>query len=315
MEQDVRFDIDPHVIKQLGKELITDEMTALMELVKNAYDADANYVSVEIDTEGTYEGEKLQYPHHKGYIVIEDDGFGMDEATILKSWLTISYSNKRAVGGVKPKTPAGRTPLGEKGLGRLSTQRLANVCEIFTMKAEEPQRLHIAFNWEDFENVDTLSKVPVVLNRMAGKSKGTKLVLSGLIDGGVWKGDSLEKFKGSISQMISPYAETRPFEVYLRVNGQSIDLVKENKNLRELALTKYEFCFDGTDLTIKGKIKPLKLMGNRKDEYNTFVAPDNGKKFCDYFFEKNTDATIKRGRGKYLLEFERKYNFYLNSAT
>lgn len=311
MEQDVRFDIDPHVIKQLGKELITDEMTALMELVKNAYDADANYVSVEIDTEGTYEGEKLQYPHHKGYIVIEDDGFGMDEATILKSWLTISYSNKRAVGGVKPKTPAGRTPLGEKGLGRLSTQRLANVCEIFTMK-EEPQRLHIAFNWEDFENVDTLSKVPVVLNHMAGKSKGTKLVLSGLIDGGVWKGDSLEKFKGSISQMISPYAETRPFEVYLRVNGQSIDLVKENKNLRELALTKYEFCFDGTDLTIKGKIKPLKLMGNRKDEYNTFVAPDNGKKFCDYFFEKNTDATISRGRGEYLLEFERKYNFYFD---
>ena len=66
---------------------------------------------------------------------------------------------------MKPKTPAGRTPLGEKGLGRLSTQRLAAVCEIFTRKAEAPQRLHIAFNWEDFENVDALSKVPVVLNR------------------------------------------------------------------------------------------------------------------------------------------------------
>lgn len=312
MEQNIRFDIDPHVIKQLGKELISDEITALMELVKNSYDADASYVSIEINTEGTYGGEKLQFPHHKGYIVIEDDGFGMDDATILKSWLTISYSNKRAVGGVKPKTPAGRTPLGEKGLGRLSTQRLANICEIFTMKAEASQRLHIAFNWEDFENVDALSKVPVVLNRLDGDNKGTKLVLSNLMDGNVWKGDSLEKFKGSISQMISPYAETRPFEVYLTVNGQSFDLVKENENLRELALTKYDFCFDGTDFIIKGRIKPLKLMGNKKDEYNAFIAPDKGKKFCDYFFGKNTDTTIKRGQGKYLLEFERKYNFHFD---
>lgn len=98
MEQNIRFDIDPHVIKQLGKELISDEITALMELVKNSYDADANYVSIEINTEGTYEGEKLQYQYHKGYIVIEDDGFGMDEATILKSWLTISYSNGLLMG-------------------------------------------------------------------------------------------------------------------------------------------------------------------------------------------------------------------------
>ncbi len=312
MEQNIRFDIDPHVIKQLGKELISDEITALMELVKNSYDADASYVSIEINTEGNYEGEKLQYPHHKGYIVIEDDGFGMDEATILKSWLTISYSNKRAVNGVKPKTPAGRTPLGEKGLGRLSTQRLAAVCEIFTRKAEAPQRLHIAFNWEDFENVDALSKVPVVLNRWPEGKKGTKLVLSNLMDGNVWKGESLEKFKGSISQMISPYAETRPFEVYLKVNGQNFDLIKENKQLRELALTKYEFSFDGKELKISGKVKPLKLLGNKKEEYHAFIAPDNGKKFCDYFFEKNSDATIWRGEGKYLLEFERKYNFYFD---
>lgn len=312
MDQNIRFDIDPHVIKQLGKELISDEMTALMELVKNSYDADASYVSIEINTEGNYEGEKLQYPYHRGFIVIEDDGFGMDEATILKSWLTISYSNKRAVDGVKPKTPAGRTPLGEKGLGRLSTQRLANVCEIFTRKADALQRLHIAFNWEDFENVDALSQVPVVLNRWPGGNKGTKLVLSNLMDGNVWKGDGLERFKGSISQMISPYAETRPFEVYLRVNGQNFDLVKENKKLRELALTKYEFSFDGKELKISGKIKPLKLIGSKKEEYNAFIAPDNGKKFCDYFFEKYSDATIQRGHGKYLLEFERKYNFYFD---
>ena len=45
-----RFDINPHVIRQLGEELVPDEMTALVELVKNAYDADADYVKIDINT-------------------------------------------------------------------------------------------------------------------------------------------------------------------------------------------------------------------------------------------------------------------------
>ena len=50
---DVKFDINPHVIRQLGAELVSDEVTALMELIKNSYDADASYVRIVIDTEGT----------------------------------------------------------------------------------------------------------------------------------------------------------------------------------------------------------------------------------------------------------------------
>ncbi len=130
---DVRFDINPHIVRQLGGELVPDDITALMELVKNAYDADSPYVRISINTKEPYEEESLKYPNNKGYIVIEDGGFGMNETVILKSWLTISYSQKRAdENNVKPKTPLGRTPLGDKGLGRLSTQRLADCCEIFT---------------------------------------------------------------------------------------------------------------------------------------------------------------------------------------
>src|SRR5690554_5801817 len=133
-KQKYHFDITPHIVKQLGEQLVPDEVTALLELIKNSYDADASYVSIEINTNGEYTKEKLFYPNRKGFIVVEDDGFGMDEKTIMKSWLLISYSNKRALNGVKEKTPNGRTPLGEKGLGRLSTQRLADICEIFTKK-------------------------------------------------------------------------------------------------------------------------------------------------------------------------------------
>ena len=44
-----KFDINPHVIRQLGAELVSDQVTALMELIKNSYDADASYVKIEIN--------------------------------------------------------------------------------------------------------------------------------------------------------------------------------------------------------------------------------------------------------------------------
>ena len=159
---DNQFDINPHVIRQLGEELVPDEMTALMELIKNAYDADASYVKIDINTEGIYTEEQLTYPTHKGYIVVEDSGIGMNDEAIEKSWLTISYSNKRAgADGIKKKTKKDRTPLGDKGLGRLSTQRLADNCEIFTTPEGGSNRYHVAFDWREFDKVQRLSQVPV----------------------------------------------------------------------------------------------------------------------------------------------------------
>ena len=109
INQKYHFDITPHIVKQLGEQLVSDEITALLELIKNSFDADATYVSIEINTTGQYTKEKLFYPNHRGFIVVEDDGFGMSENTIMKSWLLISYSQKRELKEAKKKTPGGRT--------------------------------------------------------------------------------------------------------------------------------------------------------------------------------------------------------------
>ena len=105
INQKYHFDITPHIVKQLGEQLVSDEITALLELIKNSFDADATYVSIEINTTGQYTKEKLFYPNHRGFIVVEDDGFGMSENTIMKSWLLISYSQKRELKEAKKKTP------------------------------------------------------------------------------------------------------------------------------------------------------------------------------------------------------------------
>jgi len=258
---DNQFDINPHVIRQLGEELVPDEMTALMELIKNAYDADASYVKIDINTEGIYTEEQLTYPTHKGYIVVEDSGIGMNDEAIEKSWLTISYSNKRAgADGIKKKTKKDRTPLGDKGLGRLSTQRLADNCEIFTTPEGGSNRYHVAFDWREFDKVQRLSQVPVQVEATpAGTTKGTKLVLTNLLSTEVWKGDRLETFKNKIVQVLTPFSEVRKFYVYVTVNGESIDVMKKLDIILSLCQSSYEFSFDGESLTVSGVIKPNKL--------------------------------------------------------
>ncbi len=291
-----RFDINPHIVRQLGGELVPDDITALMELVKNAYDADSPYVRININTKGSYNDEDLRYPNNRGYIVIEDGGFGMDEATILKSWLTISYSKKRAdENNIKEKTPAGRTPLGDKGLGRLSTQRLADCCEIFTCSDGSNEKLHVAFDWREFDKADQLSKVPVFFERVStSQGKGTKLILTNLHRPATWEGDELATLKGQLSQLISPFIENRPFLVYMTVNGESINIVQEFTDLINVSLATYSFSFDGKFLEISGSIKAPKLIGNNtesKDNYRVYIEADNGKKFARYFLDKKKDST------------------------
>jgi signal transduction histidine kinase len=296
VQKDPRFDINPHVIRQLGAELVTDQVTALMELIKNSYDADANYVKVTIDTQGTLLEDELFHKKHKGYIVVDDDGFGMDRKTILKSWLIISYSNKREINGIKPKTPKGRTPLGDKGLGRLSTQRLADICEIFTKK-KDGETLHVGFDWNDFDKVSKLSDVNVDFqNATLNKKEGTRLVLLNLSDKKAWEGTNLERFKALLCQLISPYKENRPFQVYLKINGESINLDQESEKLQKLSLTDIQFKYQDKLFSWYADISMRKLIGNDFDSYEKLILSDNGKRFIDSFFKdkKGRSSNFRR---------------------
>lgn len=307
MSNDYHFDITPHIVKQLGEQLVSDEVTALLELIKNSYDADANYVSIDINTKGQYTDENLIFPKHKGYIAVEDDGFGMNKETILKSWLLISYSKKREQKAKNIKTPGGRTPLGEKGLGRLSTQRLADICEILT-NTNKTEGTHLAFNWKDFEKEERLSDVEIQSKKYNPIIKnGTKLILTNLNHSEVWEGKNLERFKGFVSQIISPYKENRPFDVYLTVNNEVIDLEKINDDLRDLAISKFKFSFDSKKVKISGKTKLTKFVGNKKEIFEDFLQSDNGKKFYEFLNESAYNDILLSDKNNYFLELENEF--------
>lgn len=308
------FDIHASVVLQLGEKLITDEAQALVELVKNAYDADANYARVIVDTEANPE-DGAYYKDAAGFISIEDDGIGMDEDTIERGWLTVSNSPKREMKRKELTTERGRTPLGDKGLGRLCAQRLASNVEIFTRPKGSAVEYHVAFSWDSFleENV-SLTQVPVLFEEIEPQRvQGTKLVISGLKDIDTFKGSSTNDLKVKLSQLISPYKEIRDFKVAAIVNGKRLDLAEFGVDLKKAAILNYKLNFDEKELKIKGKAKleffkpDLRDEEERKQDYRSFIEQNEGNNFFDFLAAQGQSERfqLKKSReDNWYIEFE-----------
>ena len=129
----VHFKVSPRVIFQLGESLISDEIQALVEIIKNSYDADASFVKIEIDSSENNE------------IIITDNGKGMNYEELISSWLHIANSSKRTQRLENRLTEKNRMPLGDKGLGRLGLQIIGSDLYIET-KAENDSTYNLSIN-------------------------------------------------------------------------------------------------------------------------------------------------------------------------
>lgn len=281
------FDISAAVVRQLGEELVSDEVTAIVELVKNAYDADATYAHVVVNSKAAPDLLDTRFPKAVGYITVEDDGMGMDRADITGGWLVISLSQKRIAKAKSERTPKGRTPLGDKGLGRLSTQKLGHNLELVTRKDGTDDTLHVAFSWRAFTEDKSLGAVPVSMDVAAkARSKGTLLLASDLRNPAVWQGTARDKLSRDLAQIISPFEQTRSFLVTLEIDGAEVDLSGISSQTRRAAAATFTIDFDGDRLVLKGRIKLSKFRGNQGGDELAFfekkVTPSRGRDFFDY---------------------------------
>lgn len=289
------FRVHTSVVFQLGESLISDVVQALVELVKNAYDADATFARVIVDTKEPPPAQS-RYPNASGYILIEDDGSGMDSQTIENGWLTISDSKKRQQKKEKKLTVLGRTPLGDKGLGRLGTQRLGHNLEIFTRPEKSDVEYHVAFSWRDFQTATQFSEVPIfVRTSPATRSFGTTLLISDLRDRNYWSLDAADKLQEDLSKMISPYREVRSFRVAATVNGARLDLAEFTEKVRETAQLRYRVDFNGETFSINGKAR-LNFFRPEKEEdriqFKYLVEADDGKAFYDFLSKKKLASAL-----------------------
>jgi signal transduction histidine kinase len=286
-ERKEHFEIHASVVFQLGESLITSPVQALLELIKNSYDADATFCKVSVITSDA-PPVGTRFSNAGGWIVVEDDGIGMDLSDIKLGWLTISNSRKRQFKKRKELTARGRTPLGDKGLGRLGTQRLGANLEMVTRKADGEQ-YSLAIPWNDFRTEDQLSNIAVpVRTEKAAPGHGTTLIISDLGDLSVWQGAGILQLERQLSQLISPYQEVREFTILVTADGNRIELAEIGPQLRNAAQVHYDITFNGL-LEVNGRAKLSYFRPGKEPERTMFqqsVEADDGAAFYEFLQQR-----------------------------
>ena len=107
-----------NVLRHLGFGLYSNVAAVLSEVVANAWDADAENVSISIDASD-------------GHVIIEDDGHGMTVHDANDKYLTVGYERRKS----ERRTPVlDRPVMGRKGIGKLSLFSIARSVEVHTVK-------------------------------------------------------------------------------------------------------------------------------------------------------------------------------------
>ncbi|TAM83234.1 MAG: sensor histidine kinase [Candidimonas sp.] len=277
--------VGAHVLVQLGSELVTDVEQAILECVKNAYDADAPGCKIDIDTrevgfkleegpvnkywgfDGSTESvtveilgkdgqpltirpaadnvEVIRKLNYTGRITIEDKGDGLEPSQLQSSWLVISRSSKRsAADGRKSKTRKGRTPLGDKGLGRLGSMKLGDILRIETATSASTTLAVAEFRWADCNAARTVDQIPVFIASLPNDThfKGTRVSVLGLRDLPEWRRkDRVAEITRSLARLISPFEATSTFPVGITLDGNDQSLVSVTDELLKRAVAEFEF--------------------------------------------------------------------------
>jgi signal transduction histidine kinase len=184
VDAEFRFRPSARLQRFLGRELIADPNVAIIEFVKNSYDAGAAHVLIEFSLGRT-----------PTTLTIADDGVGMSTKQFAENWMRPGFSQK-----VKQTSPrnvpahampaqaraARRVPVGEKGIGRLAAGRLGEVLDVYTRRATNQPWLHVHFRWSDFDDMNmALDEVPIAHDYETAPvdppySSGTIVVISEL---------------------------------------------------------------------------------------------------------------------------------------
>jgi signal transduction histidine kinase len=181
---------------------------ALVELAKNAFDADAREATI-----------TLHHPDNPEAACIElcDDGVGMDLDTLLHAWLEPATEHKRQ-GGRKRRTALGRYPLGEKGVGRFAADKLGTEMELVTRSRGEQQEIRLAICWDQFDTGKYLDEIVNTWEVRApevfkGSTHGTRIRLAQLRI--PWDVARVTRVRDGLARLVSPFSTAYDFHVNL----------------------------------------------------------------------------------------------------
>ncbi len=239
MKEKLIFKPRSRLLLQLGDQLIRNESIALLELIKNSYDADASVAKIIIkNVDNSEEGE----------IIIEDNGYGMTPKIIKNVWMEPGNDYKDQIIKQLKRTPKfGRLPLGEKGIGRFAVHKLGDIIELIT-KAEGHPEVYLKIDWNIFKKSGYLDEFPVeIIERdpvLYKNMTGTKIIIKKLKKS--WSRGMVRDVYRSVNSFCSPFDSPDSFRVTFDIDKKewlkgllSLDEIKES------ALFKFHCEIDG----------------------------------------------------------------------
>lgn len=240
MSEKLFFKVNAGIKNIVGKELIHSDNIAVIELVKNAKDADASYCKIFFRNEESTNGS----------IIIFDDGCGMSKYDIENKWLNVAYSIKKK----KTKRSNGYYA-GSKGVGRFSCDRLGSELLLFS-RAKGGECCKLTIRWADFEDKDvkdTMSSIPVWFDSLDNNDfsseikqwinidkfdQGTLLVITKLRS--EWNAIKLKKLISELEKFGSGIDDD--FGIFLySANSSKILADKVNRRIRNNIFEKLNF--------------------------------------------------------------------------
>ena len=262
MKQELVFKSQAKIIRSLGDELISGEVAAIIELVKNAYDADAGNCYIEINP-------------NEDFISIRDDGHGMSLSDVQTKWVELGTDNKLR----NKKTISGRRVLGNKGIGRLAAAKLGRYLKIVSTTQIEDNLTTVTvegIDWDAFLEKENryIDDVKFYAEEFShGDAIGTTIIISKLNQ--VWEKNKLEALVQELRKLISPIAVNEDgFNLFLNLDAFTEELHK----------------VDGRKL-VNGRETQFSLSEEIINKIEPFPILDA----CDYTFEAEYSANKLTG--------------------
>lgn len=270
------------LLHTIGSDLISSESVAIVELVKNAYDADASRVVLNFGS--VDQGGRLE---------VLDNGTGMTRSVVENVWLEIATPNRTK----KRTSNGGRRILGEKGIGRFAAARLADELSMITRTSRGPET-HVSVDWRQYQDPNKfLDEVEVAVSEHADSSftgrgraaqlwdeldlprsrTGTLMALQGLTR--AWTAEDFTALRRDLSRLIRPGAfKSEPdFAVYLELPADLEHLAGSIEPPRELSNPPYLL---SAKVKATGKVDYTLLLPGRDPETGT-AQVDSARKHRD----------------------------------
>lgn len=334
-KKEVNLTIDSRIISHLGEALIDNEKIALLELIKNSSDADANYCNIEIDT--LYQSE-----HGQGRIIIEDDGNGMTPYIIENAFLKIATSFKSNHQKVSPKFK--RQAQGNKGIGRLSLNQLGKFISVDTkvdlelpqyFSSEELQTVlgydtendflndndfyyyHIEIDWERYsKSNESIEDVKLDLQALPfneftfnhKKNHGTRIEVLGLKGIDFWQSTQTQKeIEQDVLEFLNPYLDEK-YNFYVKINLDNRIFTSNKYDISDIEnnfLSKVDFTFNSNE-------KIITLNISRSKKYIDYKVKQLISELRNWELEKENEPPYKKYYNKWM---EEKIYIDLSSLT